>query len=75
MREHPLYLLCKDHNELWVSAAQTLSHKGESLLNINILGSESPKMMSLIYARIAGFGFGGRGFLVSAQPDCDMQWV
>lgn len=46
-----------------------------SLLNINIVGSESPKMKSLIYARTAEFGFGGRGFLVQMQPDCDMQWV
>jgi len=63
--EHTLYLLCKDQNELWVSAVQTLSHEGESLLNINTVGSESPKMMSLIYARIAGFGFGG---LNAARP-------
>lgn len=64
MREHPLYLLYKDQNKLWVLAAQTLSHEGDSLLNINIVGSESSKMMSLIYARIAEFGFGGRDFIV-----------
>lgn len=64
MREHPLYLPYKDQNELWVSAVQTLSHERDSLLNINIVSSESPKVMSLIYAGIAEFGFGGRSFLV-----------
>lgn len=64
MSEHPLYLLYKNHIELRVSAVQTLSHKGDSLLNINIVSSESPKVMSLIYARIAEFGFGERSFLV-----------